>query len=70
MTAKEKAKQLVDKYLSMKLYCDDAKECAIIAVDEIIVTYKSLGYKYTIPLGWDVLLFFQQVRQEIKNIEI
>ena len=35
MTAKEKAKELYDKYCNMESWCDDAKECALIAVDEI-----------------------------------
>jgi hypothetical protein len=36
MTPKEKAKELYDKYCNMESWCDDAKECALIAVDEVI----------------------------------
>jgi len=38
MTPKEKAKELRDKYINVRwdIYPDDAQQCALIAVDEIL----------------------------------
>jgi hypothetical protein len=65
MTPKEKAKQLFDKYamyLRSNLMYDeeareDAKVCALIAVDEIL---DSVGTNYSVN-------YWQQVKQEIEN---
>ena len=38
MTPKEKAQELYEKYCNMNSHCDDAKECAFIAVDEVLST--------------------------------
>ena len=62
ITPKEKAKELVDK-MKLCLFSDgdyDAKQCALIAVDEIIEilwhTHKNeIEYRY-----------FQEVKQEIE----
>lgn len=74
MTPKEKAKQLFNKYamyLRANLMYDeeaneDAKECALIAVDEILnwhleflfISKDSVGHQY-----------WQEVKQEIENYE-
>ena len=47
MTPKEKAKELVDKYLNIHLMYgmeDEAKECALICVDEIIEELNSVEH--------------------------
>lgn len=42
MTPREKAEELVKKYLDLGWRCEAAEECAIIAVDEMINTFESL----------------------------
>jgi hypothetical protein len=68
MIAKEKAKELVDKYFkgSDLLYHDlswiQAKECATIAVDEIINEYNDFIQTH------EQFLYWQQVKIEIENL--
>jgi hypothetical protein len=66
MTPKEKAKELVNKYYSDKCfngnYAEDynAKQCALIAVDEILkvsISYAGKDYEYC-----------QEVKQEIEKL--
>ena len=82
MTPKEKAKELVDKFLleitgvdkysynidSMNLF--SAKQCAIIAVDEIIGTLnhdiRDLDVRGSVLL--DLIKYWQEVKQEIENL--
>lgn len=58
MTPKEKAIDLVDKYLDLdfEIYFEDAKQCALIAVDELI---KETGSKY-----------WYSVKQELEQWQI
>lgn len=76
MTAKEKAKELVDKYwiyLRANLMYDeeakeDAKQCALIAVDEIIKYVPQFEYgqgEKTTTTEYDYL---QEVKLEIEKI--
>ena len=81
MTPKEKAKELVDKYIDLSDECDcleyscicftmyeyKAKKCALIAVDEII---KSNPTKVTENAVWFKLNieYWQEVKQEIKKL--
>jgi hypothetical protein len=69
MTPKEKAKELVDSF-SQKIYkCDydklhftlkrKAKQCALIAVDEI---------RDNLPLITDIQNYWQEVKQEIEKL--
>jgi hypothetical protein len=60
-TAKEKAKELFDKYeYYVRIYNDDTprldmqKQCALIAVDEI--------------LSWNQTLFWENVKLEIEKL--
>ena len=62
MTPKEKAEELVDKFRKHVNECDnlDAKQCALIAVDEIInldISHYHLDY-------W----WWQEVQQEINKL--
>jgi hypothetical protein len=65
MTPKEKARELVDKYARLDGYddsidlskCEFEKQCALIAVDEII--------KATIPLRTN---YWEEVKQEIEKL--
>ena len=77
MTPKEKAQELVDKFSNVEIYisieptdiecqlkhtqCDAAKQCAIIAVDEMI--------KLLVDLSGDSFIYIKEVRyyQEVKQ---
>ena len=79
MTPKEKAQELVDKFIEFTQdwdardgYINDefrAKECALIAVDEIIKTLKDndlyIGGETNID---EIIIFWKEVKQEIENI--
>jgi hypothetical protein len=74
MKAKDKAKELVDKYFNASFNCKDcdipfcespctmldlreAKECALICVDELI--------EYT---DWQEVNYWQEVKEEIQKL--
>lgn len=60
MTPKEKAIELVDKMLNEQSNTEeiyDAKQCALIAVDEIIESYNFVNKSY-----------WQEVKQEIERL--
>ena len=66
MNPKEKAKELVEKMFQTgsALYADriGAKECALIAVDEILsLIHKDMNYQ-------NVYVYFIEVKQEIKKL--
>jgi hypothetical protein len=80
MTAKEKSRELVDKFLCIEdnedLFCDEcgmseeaAKLCALIAVDEILNTNtlqdRSCGF---IPLCEKHTKYWQEVKKELQNV--
>ena len=63
MTPKEKAKELIDKMLNQQSFTEDlydAKQCALIAVDEILNEYWSHDTKRR---DW-----WQEVKQEIEKL--
>ena len=64
MTAKEKAKELVDKYFNLTdhMQFDEAKECALIAVDEILSFIEDDRKVFS----WKE--YYQQVKQEIEKL--
>lgn len=63
MTPKEKAKELVDKfnYYDKHYLMLDAKQCALIAVDEIIKSH-------TYGLSTELKNYWQEVKQEIYKL--
>jgi hypothetical protein len=73
MTPKEKAEELLGKYLAIQFGdfpTTDAKQCALIAVDEIINsnyknTLNDLGYRYTVNELND---YWHEVKQEIEKL--
>ena len=71
MTPKEKAKELVEAMAFSCRECDyeaKAKQCALIAVDEIL---ESLGYKKLSDSPYTTLearQYYVQVKQEIENL--
>ena len=86
MTAKEKARDLVDKFVYHVQSITDwgqlnnAKECALIAVDECIESTKQLIHHYTkgnneryasIYLSMSLSVqYWQEVKNEINKIEL
>ena len=72
MTPQEKAEELVNKYLMntpVGFHIDDAKECALIAVDEMILVlpYTNTNLvlnEYSIQLH----RYLEQVKQEIEKL--
>ena len=66
MTPKEKAKELVDKMLDeIPCHCDDweqAKQCALIAVDEIILEMNSVMLPNPFKQYW------KEIKQEIEKL--
>lgn len=71
MTPKEKAEQIVQKFIyRTKDYVEieDAKQCAIIAVDEILKTFPNIN---GIAVYEDHIVdieYWQQVKEEIENL--
>lgn len=70
MTQKEKAKELVDKMMyHLKYNCQPtlsemvAKQCALIAIDEILSVITNSNDYYIMSN------YYQQVKKEIKNYE-
>ncbi len=77
MTPKEKAEELVDKYrntimsfLSDNMKDMNAKNCALIAVDEIIGTLnhdiRDLDVRGSVLL--DLIKYWQEVKQELEKL--
>jgi len=74
MTPKEKAKELVDKYYNLESEGDkggwmtknDAKQCALIAVDECINIHFNLESDRN-GIG-ESFKYWQEVKQEINNL--
>ena len=74
MTPKEKAEELVDRYSRLNLSTStkrkryNSKQCALIAVDEILNSYVPVNeYNYT-NLNHDNLTYrFNNYYQEVKN---
>ena len=69
MTPKEKAKELIDKMLNQQSFTEDlydAKQCALIAVDEIL---------YCLNMNHDNVYFYnpeyeyyKKIKQEIEKL--
>jgi|LakMenEpi03Aug12_release.lakeMendotaPanAssembly.Ray.scaffolds.fasta_scaffold1363474_2 hypothetical protein len=70
MTPKEKANELVNKYLMntpVGFHIDDAKECALIAVDELIISTCVSSRVQSDFINYD-RQYWQEVKQEIINL--
>ena len=70
MTAKEKAQELVLKYLNLeppkmddhsRIYIPTAKRCALVVADEVIAYSKAHGF-----IG--LTEYWEEIKQEIENI--
>jgi hypothetical protein len=69
MTAKEKAKELVNKYwiTDFDIYEEESKQCALILVDEIlweIIKYADNSKEYVT----ENVKFWQEVKEEILKL--
>ncbi len=71
MTPKEKAKELIDKFQNtlfdkrhVNLYQEDARECALIAVDEML---KHMSFHFG-QIGMSTLEYWNEVKQELNNV--
>lgn len=67
ITPKETAWELVNEFSNMESWCDDAKECALIAVNHIMKVYDNSNKTY-IPVNWDVRSYYNQVKEEIVRL--
>ena len=77
MTPKEKAKELVEKYndylqqeMQCIVYVNQSKECALIAVDEILeyIDSNHNGY-YTMPESVKIKYdYYEEVKQELEKL--
>jgi len=68
MTAQEKAVELINRYILIGLSIEEAKDCAKIAVDEIIAaipTQPSSSETERI----DALFFWVEVKEEINKFQ-
>jgi hypothetical protein len=68
MNSKEKAKELVARYMilfsNQEQYLEEAKQCAIIAVDEIVNSVVVTN----LSVAENQFIYWEQVKQEINNI--
>ena len=65
MTPKEKAIELYNKMYDYSLFEEEAKRCALIAVDEILKENLELPDEPETVVRY---LFWQEVKQEIENL--
>lgn len=62
MTPKEKAGELYNKMYDFSIFDESAKQCALIAVDEILDMVKHT------PIEFIETDYWQEVKQEIENL--
>lgn len=65
MTPKEKAIELVDKFTQTNGNAFFAKECALIAVDEVMKEY---GTYFKVNVDGKYESYWEQVKQEIEKL--
>lgn len=67
-TPEERANALIIVYLSiMDVDYNSAKRCALICVDEIIVTLKKLNPQYEEKTYWHPIDYWKEVKHIIQN---
>ena len=66
MTPKEKAKEIIDKFTSVNGNSFFAKECAIVAVDEMIKEFKNSDSLYATKFLAD---YWQSVKTELEILK-
>ena len=72
MTPKEKAEEIFDKYWTLIAYKIEGsvgrlviKQCALIAVDEMLTWFKAHSYSNK---NYDAFVFYNEVKQEIEKL--
>jgi hypothetical protein len=71
MTPKEKSKELFDKFYSaipsdeIGENYNSAKQCALIAVDEILWLLNEIDYD---TYSYNAIVFYNEVKQEIEKL--
>lgn len=78
MTPKEKAKELFDKYFEATNNYYQAKQCGLIAVDELINEVYNISHQYTAVYDEETksynytdskeLKFWKEVKKEIESL--
>jgi hypothetical protein len=68
MTAKEKAKELVDKFYNEVKYMERAKQCALIAVDEAENSEYNVLKKFGFVTENYTSDYWQWVKDEIEKL--
>jgi hypothetical protein len=70
MTPKEKAKEIYQKYCNMNSHCDNAIECSLVAVDEIIKSNPTsqLSDPFLGNRTYENVNYWEQVKQEINKL--
>ena len=69
MTPKEKAEELIEKFTFSCRECDNAKQCALIAVDEIYKLRMTHGQHLEYDLDKiNYYSYWEEVKQEIKKL--
>ena len=76
MEPREKAIELVDKFQKQiffeitdeRLDIEEAKGCALIAVDEILKSFGTLTNGNVFYTTFNAIEYYQEVRQEINNL--
>lgn len=68
MTPKEKALELYNKMYDYSLFEEEAKRCALIAVDEILNGYEFDSLDIEHKRIMDNINYWDKVKQEIENL--
>jgi hypothetical protein len=70
MTPNEKAKEMIDMYLKIlnSHFINEAKQCALIAVEEIDIYIQQCTQKKDPYANISALEYWQKVKQEIKAL--
>jgi hypothetical protein len=68
MTPKEKAEEIYTKFVRMESHCDDAQECALIAVDEILNNFGNLTDGKQHYCAYATIQYYKEVKQEIERL--
>jgi hypothetical protein len=65
MTPKEKAIELFEKMYEYAIFDEAAKQCALIAVKEMLTWFKAHSYSNK---NYDAFVFYNEVKQEIEKL--
>ena len=68
MTPKEKAQELFNKYLEINYHYYQAKDCALIAVDEILHVLRESHPTELVVIPMDLIDYWFDVKKEIETL--